>query len=54
MSLLIECPCGNWEELPVHEQRHHAQSFFHLGDDYFTCLECAGVVKAKEIESPQK
>lgn len=26
----INCDCGNWEEMPVDQQRHHSQSFNHI------------------------
>ena len=24
---VISCKCGNWEEMPADEQRHHSQTF---------------------------
>ena len=44
-TLVVRCKCGNWEEQPADQQRHHIQSFKHVtntsnGNAYYICNEC--------------
>lgn len=47
-TLVIQCECGNWEEQPSDQQRHHIQNFKHIsnlddGNAIYKC-ECGKLV----------
>ncbi len=50
---VIECSCGEWEELPADSPRHHVAYFKHLRnvkkEAIYTCT-CGKNVKSKTIK----
>jgi len=54
---LISCKCGEWEELPFHEQRHHSQTFEwirNLEKEAIYKCHCGEFVKSRIVESGEK
>jgi len=47
--MLIECNCGNWEELPDDEQRWHVElfQFLHIEGDmaHYKCKQCGAILR---------
>ncbi len=47
---VIDCTCGNWEEIPADEQRWHSQSFDLVrldGDEAIYKCGCGAEVRSK-------
>lgn len=52
---VIECTCGQWEQMPDDEQRHHSQTFdwhHNEGDEgVYTCPSCSKLVTSYAVEN---
>ena len=55
LTRVIECACGEWEQLPDDEQRHHVQAFdwlYNSGDEgVYKCTECGKQVTSYSVEN---